>query len=59
MIFYGLADARLDEAVELFPTREQADEALAQVLADEPNWVGVVSVVTIDLSGANAEAALN
>jgi hypothetical protein len=54
VILYGLADARLQEAVELFPTREQAEDALAQVLADEPDWTDSLSIIRLDLSGAEA-----
>jgi hypothetical protein len=54
VILYGLADARLQEAVELFPSREQAEEALAQVLADEPDWSELLSIVRLDFSGRNA-----
>jgi hypothetical protein len=35
MRFYGLADHTLEQAIELFPTREEAEEFLADVLADE------------------------
>jgi hypothetical protein len=38
MRFYGLADHTLEQAIELFPTREEAEEFLADVLADEPDW---------------------
>jgi hypothetical protein len=51
VILYGLADARLQEAVELFPNREQAEEALAQVLVDEPDWSDRLSIVRLDFSG--------
>ena len=51
MIFYGLADAQVQEVVELFATRGQAEEALAQALADEPEWVDCLSIVELDLGG--------
>ena len=51
MIFYGLADAQVQEVVELFATRGQEEEALAQALADEPEWVDSLSVVELDLGG--------
>jgi hypothetical protein len=51
VILYGLADARLQEAVELFSNREQAEEALAQVLVDEPDWSEWLSIVRLDFSG--------
>ncbi len=54
MRFYGIADDKLGEATELFPTREEAERFLADVLADEPGWesqlnatVGVLIAPTI------------
>ena len=50
MTFYGLADYRhtrseLGEVVELFALRGAADQALEEVLRDEPSWAGQLSVV--------------
>ena len=56
MTFYGIADARLDEVVELYTTRERAEAELAEVLADEPDWRDVLSVVPVILGG---EPSLN
>jgi hypothetical protein len=53
VIFYGLVDARLQEAVELVGSREEAERVLEDVLADEPDWLGMLSVVEIDFSGAD------
>jgi hypothetical protein len=50
VIFYGLADARLNEVVELFLTRAQAEEELAQVLCHEPDWSDSLSLVRLDLA---------
>jgi hypothetical protein len=38
MRVYGVADHTLREAIELFPSREEAKAFLAQVLVDEPEW---------------------
>jgi hypothetical protein len=50
--FYGLADSRLidtefGEVIELFVEREAAEQALRDVLTDEPAWAGELSVVEI------------
>jgi hypothetical protein len=58
VVFYGIADARLSEVVELYPTREKAETALAEVLFDEPDWRDVLSVVPVILGG-EAEPSLN
>jgi hypothetical protein len=36
--------------VELFVQREDAEGALAEVLADEPTWAGELAVVSVDLA---------
>jgi hypothetical protein len=36
----------------MFPSRELAEEALRQVLADETDFEGVLHIVEVDLSGA-------
>jgi hypothetical protein len=53
--FYGLADSRLvgselGEVFELFTCREDAEQALEDVLTDEPSWEGDISIVPIVLS---------
>jgi hypothetical protein len=49
--FYGLADYRLNdgwgEVLEFYVTREEADAALREVLADEPGWLCELGVVPI------------
>lgn len=49
--FWGLLEAELQEAIELFQSREEAEAALVAVLHDEPAWVGLVSVEPIELVG--------
>jgi hypothetical protein len=52
MIFYGLADERLNdfgEVVEFFGSREEAEAALRDVLRDEPDWKPIIGVAEIDL----------
>jgi hypothetical protein len=46
--FYGLTDYSVQELVELFPTREQAEETLREVLADEPEWVAILGIETLE-----------
>jgi hypothetical protein len=60
VLFYGLADSRLTgsdlgEVVELYVEREQAENDLGEVLADEPGWRDSLRVVTIDLGQATEE----
>jgi hypothetical protein len=48
-MLWGLADNFVDEVIELYRSREQAERALRAVLADEPDWVGMMEVVPIPL----------
>jgi hypothetical protein len=48
VIFWGLIETDLQEAVELFVDRAEAEAALADVLHDEPGWEGLVVVEAIE-----------
>jgi hypothetical protein len=48
MIFWGLADHRVEEVIDFYATRGEAEETLKQVLEDEPGWVGVLEVVAVE-----------
>jgi hypothetical protein len=57
MIFYGLADYRLSgtelgEVIEIYVSRAEADQALRDVLADEPEWECELGVVAVELGEA-------
>jgi hypothetical protein len=51
MILWGLVDLDLQEAVELFPSRASAEEALADVLRDEPEWADLLAVQPVEFVG--------
>lgn len=53
MRFFGVVDGWLDEAVELFVRRDDAEGMLAQVLADEPQWQELLWVEPIELGEFN------
>jgi hypothetical protein len=44
---WGLADYFVDELIEVYPSREQAERALDNVLGDEPEWEGMLDVVPV------------
>lgn len=46
-MLWGLADHFVDEVIELYRSREQAERALANVLRDEPEWEGMIEVVPV------------
>jgi hypothetical protein len=57
LIFYALVASDTTFAVDLFPSRTQADSALTEVLTDEPDYADLLKVVAIDLSGSDVVAA--
>jgi hypothetical protein len=46
-MLWGLADRFVDEVIEFYPSREQAQRALDNVLKDEPEWEGMLEVVPV------------
>jgi hypothetical protein len=52
MQVYALTSSRLvSETLDLFLTREAAEEEVREILEDEPEWVNVLRVVPIELDG--------
>lgn len=49
-MLWALADRFVDEVIELYRSREQAERALRAVLADEPEWAGMMEVVPVPVS---------
>ena len=56
MIFYALVASDSDFAIDLWPTREQAEHELRKVLADEPDFIDLLSIIGVDLSVLRAQA---
>jgi hypothetical protein len=50
MLFWGLADFSVGEIVEFYPSREDAERALRDVLADEPQWEGMLASMAVRVS---------
>jgi hypothetical protein len=47
IMLWALADRFVDEVIELYRSREQAERALRAVLADEPDWTGMMEIVPV------------
>jgi hypothetical protein len=51
---YALTSSQsLRETLDLFLTREAAEDELTEILLDEPDWKDVLRVVPIELDGRN------
>ncbi len=59
VLFWGLASRELDEAIELYATRVEAEQALIDVLTDEPTWKHLLFVTPVELAGPDTAASLN
>jgi hypothetical protein len=46
-MLWGLADYFVDEVIETYRSREQAERALAEILIDEPEWEGMMEVIQV------------
>ena len=49
-MLWALADRFVDEVIQVYRSREQAERALRAVLADEPDWTGMIEVVPVPLA---------
>jgi hypothetical protein len=53
----ALTSSRLPrETLDLFLTRDAAEDELREILQDEPEWTNVLRVVPIELDGRNVSA---
>jgi hypothetical protein len=59
VLFWGLASVELEEALELYATRAEAEQALRAVLADEPAWEQLLFITPIELVCPANRASLN
>jgi hypothetical protein len=44
---WGLSDLFVGEVISFYGSREQAERALRAVLRDEPDWKGMIEIVTV------------
>jgi hypothetical protein len=50
VVFWGIADAFIDEVVLFFASREEAEGELRAILQDEPGWADKLALVSVDFS---------
>jgi hypothetical protein len=53
VLVYGVVSAQTVQAVELLPTREQAERFVAEVEADEPDLAGLLRVEAFELGASS------
>ena len=59
MVFWGLASRELNETIELYGTRAEAEQALVDVLIDEPGWECVLFATPIEIAGPETAVSPN
>jgi hypothetical protein len=52
VVVFALVASDSDFAIDLYTSREAAEEALSQVLADEPEFEELLRIEPLDFSGA-------
>ena len=55
MRLFVLVDRSLPEPVELYARRVDAEEALVELLGDEPGWELLLSIVEIEIAEAEPQ----
>jgi hypothetical protein len=50
LVLWGLADDFVDEVINVYRSREDAERALEAILDDEPEWEGKFRVVPLLLA---------
>jgi hypothetical protein len=57
MLYWAVVSAQSEQAIKLFPTRDEAEEMLALVLEDEPGWQDVLRIEPLKVSHRLVELA--
>jgi hypothetical protein len=57
MLVWAVVSAEINQAIELFPSRGEAEEMLALVLQDEPDWRYVLRVEPLELGSESLNRA--
>lgn len=55
VVFFGLADFSLQEVVEFYATRQEAEQTLRDVLRDEPDWREILGLVRVEFGSDDAQ----
>jgi hypothetical protein len=48
LTFWGVADYRVLQIIEVFADREDAERMLRDCLSDEPDWAQILDVVPVE-----------
>jgi hypothetical protein len=48
MVLWAVVSDEINQVIEFFPTRRQAEKMLDEALRDEPDWRGILRVEKIE-----------
>jgi hypothetical protein len=54
MVFWALVSDEIDQVIEFFPTRSQAERMLAEALRDKPDWRAILRVEELEFRTGTA-----
>jgi hypothetical protein len=54
MVLWAVVSDEINQVIEFFPTRWQAETMLAEALSDEPGWPGILHVEKIEFRTGTA-----
>jgi hypothetical protein len=58
VVLYGLVELDLQEVVEFYPSRAEAEAALRAALHDEPDWAPILAVARVEYRNGQFEIEL-
>lgn len=58
MIFWGLASWEIQEVIEFFLSRNEAETALAEIIRDEPSFADTFGLVAIDFGRLEVQVTI-
>jgi hypothetical protein len=50
MVVWGVVSSEIEQVIEFFRTRREAERMLAEVVRDEPNWQELFYIERIELA---------
>jgi hypothetical protein len=54
MVLWAVVSDEINQVIEFFPTRRQAERMVAEALQDEPDWRAILRVEKIELRTGTA-----
>jgi hypothetical protein len=53
-VLWAVVSDEIEQVIEFFPTRRQAEKMVAEALRDEPDWCGILRVEKVEFRTGTA-----